>query len=278
MLLQCPKCGEIYTVDDNKPLRLVRSYRCPSCNWYLRPAASQTFRCSNCGRIRHLKSIPTSDLCPSCAAKKRAAQNTPVKLAENLVITKEVEKRLHKTAEKDIPKTQAEIIGDQLFIWIFPFFWASGYFVAHAISNAVYPSEEFTALFWFVILAWCLGLPYLGMVIIGRVLERPRMEREEKIRSRLQELAEERKKKIEEAQLFYSSPEWLMLRERVIKEEGRTCAQCGRLIKNASDITVDHIRPRSKFPHLALVRENLQVLCRRCNSRKKDREWSELLQ
>jgi 5-methylcytosine-specific restriction endonuclease McrA len=31
-------------------------------------------------------------------------------------------------------------------------------------------------------------------------------------------------------------------------------------------LTVDHIKPRSKYPALALVLSNLRVLCRRCNS------------
>ena len=276
MILECPKCGEMYTVDDNKPLRLVRNYRCRRCNWYLRPAASQTFRCSNCGRIRHLKSIPTSDLCPSCAAKKRAAQNTPVPIAENLVVTTVVEKRLRKKAEGNTPKSQVEIIGERLDRWGVLFFWASGYFVARAISDAVFPLEEFTTLFWLVILAWCFGLPYLMTVIIDRVLAEPRRDREERIKSGILELAEERKKRIEEEQLFYSSPEWAKLRDIVINEEGRVCAQCHRHIKNDSDVTVDHIRPRSKYPDLALKRENLRVLCRKCNSAKKDRELVDL--
>jgi 5-methylcytosine-specific restriction endonuclease McrA len=249
-------------------------------SWYRRPLAEgQTFRCASCGRVKHVKYVPTSNLCRRCAAKKRrTAPNVPVSLTENLVITTVVEKRLRKKAENDIPKTQAEIIGDRLGNWIVPFFWASGYFVARAISNAIFPSEEWTALFWFVIVVWCFGLPYAGMVIIDRVLARPRNEREEKIKSRVRVLAEERKKKIEEAQLFYSSPEWVKLREQVIKEEGRVCAQCGRKIKNDNDVTVDHIRPRTKYPQLALSRENLRVLCRQCNSRKKDREWLTILQ
>ena len=276
MILECPKCGEIYTVDDNKPLRLVRNYRCRRCNWYLRPAASQTFRCSNCGRIRHLKSIPTSDLCRSCAAKKRAAQNIPVSIADNIVITAMVEKRLRKKAESDIPKSHTEIIGERLDRWGVLFFIISGYFIARVISNAVFPLEEFTALFWFVIIVWCLCLPYLMTVIINRVLAGPRRDREERIKSEILELAEERKKKIEEEQLFYASPEWSKLRDIVINEEGRVCAQCHRDIKNDYDVTVDHILPRSKYPDLALKRENLRVLCRRCNSIKKDKELADL--
>jgi rubredoxin len=276
MILECPKCGEIYNVDDDKPLRLIRSYRCNRCNWYLRPAKSQVFRCSDCGRIRHLKSIPTSDLCPSCAAKKRAAQNIPVTIAKDLIVTTEVEKRIHKKAEGDTPKNQTIIVGEQLYRWEFLFFWATGYFVARAISDAVFPLEEFTALFWIVIIVWCFGLPYLMIVIIDHLLAEPRREREEQISNRILKLAEERKKRIEEEQIFYSSPEWVKLRNIVIDEEGRICAECHRQINDDNDLTVDHIRPRSKYPDLSLKRENLRVLCRRCNSIKKDKELADL--
>ena len=178
--------------------------------------------------------------------------------------------------EGNTPKSQAEIVGERLERWGVLFFWASGYFVARAISDAVFPLEEFTFLFWLVILTWCFGLPYVMTVIIDRVLAEPRRVREERIKSGIQELAEERKKRIEEEQLFYSSPEWAKLRDIVINEEGRVCAQCHRHIKNDSDVTVDHIRPRSKYPDLALKRENLRVLCRRCNSIKKDKELADL--
>ena len=265
MILECPKCGEIYTVDDNKPLRLVRSYRCPSCNWYLRPAASQTFKCSNCGRIRHLKSIPTSNLCRRCAAKqRRTSPNVPVSLGENLVVTTVVEKRLRKKAEKDIPRLRAEITARKVEISI----WA-------VLVLSLYTGLP--ALGWWA-LGILIGIPIAVRLLINGILANPRRERKRQVKLRIQELAEERKRNIEEAKLFYSSPEWLKIREQVIKEEGRTCVQCGRLIKKANDVTVDHIRPRSKYPHLAFNRENLRVLCRRCNSQKKDREWLEVLQ
>ena len=42
------------------------------------------------------------------------------------------------------------------------------------------------------------------------------------------------------------------------------------------DVTVDHKKPRSKYPSLALKRDNLRVLCRVCNSRKGAGEWIEV--
>jgi 5-methylcytosine-specific restriction endonuclease McrA len=72
---------------------------------------------------------------------------------------------------------------------------------------------------------------------------------------------------------FYESREWLELRYRVLKKYGRTCMLCGH--KNGR-IHVDHIKPRSKYPQLALVESNLQVLCEACNlgkSNKDETDW-----
>jgi hypothetical protein len=63
---------------------------------------------------------------------------------------------------------------------------------------------------------------------------------------------------------FYTSAEWRELRMRVLDKQGRVCAACG----SCEHITVDHKLPRSKFPSLQTAEENLQVLCRSCNSSK----------
>jgi hypothetical protein len=51
---------------------------------------------------------------------------------------------------------------------------------------------------------------------------------------------------------------------------------CGARPTEANPLHVDHIKPRSKFPHLALSLSNLQVLCRQCNlgkSNTDDTDW-----
>lgn len=64
---------------------------------------------------------------------------------------------------------------------------------------------------------------------------------------------------------FYMSKPWRSLRAKVIKQYGCACMKCGyRNTKNH----VDHIYPRSKYPHLELEFCNLQVLCEKCNSDK----------
>lgn len=67
---------------------------------------------------------------------------------------------------------------------------------------------------------------------------------------------------------FYESPEWLDLRYRVLTHYGAVCMKCNGSPKTGAVIQVDHIRPRVYFPELALVFENLQVLCLGCNQGK----------
>lgn len=65
---------------------------------------------------------------------------------------------------------------------------------------------------------------------------------------------------------FYSSRNWLSLRFRTLEEHyrkyGYRCMLCNNV---GGEFHVDHIKPRSQFPHLALDRSNLQVLCSKCN-------------
>lgn len=74
---------------------------------------------------------------------------------------------------------------------------------------------------------------------------------------------------LEDPTNFYYSPEWRALRYRVFKTYGRVCALCRT---TEGQMHVDHIKPRSLFPELALVFENLQVLCRDCNLGKSNRD------
>lgn len=76
---------------------------------------------------------------------------------------------------------------------------------------------------------------------------------------------------------FYSSDEWRSLRYRVLRKYKGHCMLCGRNRKKHNVVLhVDHIKPRSKHPHLALTFDNLQILCEDCNlgkSNKDDTDW-----
>lgn len=66
---------------------------------------------------------------------------------------------------------------------------------------------------------------------------------------------------------FYGSEKWRKLRNRVLKKYNKVCMCCG----SKNKIQVDHIYPRSKYPRLEFVFQNLQVLCEECNFRKSNR-------
>ena len=77
---------------------------------------------------------------------------------------------------------------------------------------------------------------------------------------------------------FYLSREWRALRFDVLKANDGRCELCGAGKHDGIRLHVDHIKPRSKFPHLSLVASNLQVLCEDCNmgkSNRDDTDWRE---
>ncbi|MBI2860115.1 MAG: HNH endonuclease [Chloroflexi bacterium] len=199
-------------------------------------------------------------------AKSKTA-NKLLLLKDNLIVTQSVENRLREKADKEVP----EKISLKIYYFFngggsLLFFWVSGIFVVRPISDVFSPFSE--SVFWLVLAAWYGGLPLAVMAITGKLSAEPSKEREKLIDSKVIELAEQRERIIEESNRFYSSPEWVLVREQVIRSKGKICAACGTKIIYDYDLTVDHIHPRSKYPNLSLSVDNLQVLCRRCNSRK----------
>ena len=72
---------------------------------------------------------------------------------------------------------------------------------------------------------------------------------------------------------FLNSYAWRKLRMVVLTKYGATCQCCGRSRVDGVIIHVDHIKPRRKYPKLALVEGNLQILCHECNHGKGN--WDE---
>lgn len=64
---------------------------------------------------------------------------------------------------------------------------------------------------------------------------------------------------------FFESREWQEARYEALRRSNGCCELCGASKKDGVVIQVDHIKPRSKYPDLALEQSNLQVLCRPCN-------------
>lgn len=74
------------------------------------------------------------------------------------------------------------------------------------------------------------------------------------------------------AVFFYESRAWRELRYQALKAYGRVCAFC-RTTEGV--MHVDHIKPRSHFPHLELSFDNLQILCEACNLGKSNRDQTD---
>jgi hypothetical protein len=123
----------------------------------------------------------------------------------------------------------------------------------------------------YLLAAWSVGLLVL-LVLADRASDGELSKRFVLVRARLRRLVEERNRRIDDADAFYTSPEWKLLRDAIIEEQGRICRDCGAAINSGLEVTVGHVLPRSRYPHLALSRDNLQVLCRSCNSGKRDRD------
>ena len=75
---------------------------------------------------------------------------------------------------------------------------------------------------------------------------------------------------------FYKSDSWRILRYEALRLHGGKCQLCGATRADGVRIHVDHIKPRSKYPELALQLSNLQLLCEPCNMGKSnydDTDW-----
>lgn len=64
---------------------------------------------------------------------------------------------------------------------------------------------------------------------------------------------------------FLSTFEWRKVRMEALKKYGPKCMCCGATPATGAVMNVDHIKPRKKWPSLALDVNNLQILCHDCN-------------
>lgn len=181
-------------------------------------------------------------------------------VGSDIVVTRNVKRRLSRIAQAEIPLTRRDRLADQashVLVWVF----LGGIFAYDWLDI------DFGVHGFFVLCAWVSIMVFIGSAFSDWAGE----ERLAAVNARVAALAEERQRRIDEADAFYASAEWKLLRDEVIKDQGRVCRDCGITIRNDADVTVDHIQPRSKYPDLALARDNLRVLCRSCNSKKGDR-------
>ncbi|MFC1869686.1 HNH endonuclease [Chloroflexota bacterium] len=249
-------------------------------------------KCPECGRRRGVKIVTNSGLCPRCAAKiihemESESENVfysegkryhdtryrninaeIIALNDQLNVTTSVQKRLQKKAEFEINKyTTTTRILYYIGIPAICSLWVAGFLIGFNLFGG------YTGGFWIFAFIWFFSVTWLNHIVNEHIIEKPW---KEKVNARIFELAEERRQKIEEQEIFYDSPEWMVMRSKVIEEEGPVCNECKKNIPVKRDISVDHIKPRSKYPELALDRTNLRVLCRSCNSRKGARDWLDI--
>src|SRR5687767_9761214 len=67
---------------------------------------------------------------------------------------------------------------------------------------------------------------------------------------------------------FLHSREWKRARYEALRANNGRCELCGRGKHDGVTLNVDHVKPRSIFPQLALNVYNLQVLDSDCNAGK----------
>lgn len=64
---------------------------------------------------------------------------------------------------------------------------------------------------------------------------------------------------------FLNSREWKILRYQAFEKYGNRCQCCGATPADGVKMHVDHIKPKSTHPDIALDLNNLQILCEDCN-------------
>lgn len=89
-------------------------------------------------------------------------------------------------------------------------------------------------------------------------------------------MSEETRKKMSEAHKgerawSWAGGKWPYKKRQVKTRDNYTCQICG--LRDPEIMEVDHIKPKKRFPELALELENLVTLCPNCHRRKTNREW-----
>jgi 5-methylcytosine-specific restriction endonuclease McrA len=77
---------------------------------------------------------------------------------------------------------------------------------------------------------------------------------------------------IQTGSAFYLTEQWKRLRYSALLKTAGKCQCCGSRPSRGNPLHVDHIKPRSRYPWLALDPDNLQVLCADCNLGKSNRD------
>ena len=145
---------------------------------------------------------------------------------------------------------------------------------------------SFLAFFWFLfigssawafgtILIFCISLAFDKLYCQARIYEYPDSRDNPLWETFLQEEIQKRR----QYERFYISQEWRIVRTEFLKKQKKingyyVCKLCDKPICGPDfNLTVDHQKPRSKYPELALDINNLAVAHRSCNSSKGAKEF-----
>lgn len=79
---------------------------------------------------------------------------------------------------------------------------------------------------------------------------------------------------LREKKEFYQSWQWKELRYNALKKYGAKCMLC-RSGDSQARLSVDHIKPISKFWDKRFDTDNLQILCDDCNKGKSNKDYSD---
>ena len=242
----------------------------------------QEYSCRECSKTDLGNYFVSPTLCKKCAAKRRVpiARVAPTVIEHEPgqpAMTNYVKKRLQKQAENEsiqrhpeftVPHTQfEEIVCSDLFI---------GMFIVPVCMTVIFGSIWFPGPpFFLLVWAGFIGGGIKFYSVLGNQrksrMAGPLRQWNAQVEDRVGQLAGERSQRIHDRESIYQSAEWNAARKDVIARQGKICRRCRKSIFYESDLTVDHIKPRSKYPSLQLEITNLQVLCRSCNSSKGNR-------
>lgn len=223
--------------------------------------------CRECQKTKPGNFFISESLCKKCAAKRRLPkENRVVTIGQQIQITQAALGRLKKKAALDVPTTWRDDLAAWMPVLCFLGFCVTAYGAVLIASSL----RLGLAWYWYVTGIYILPAIFVGFSIWASIkLSAPRQALVDTV---VVQHAREREASIAEAEQFYASPEWNVKRASAVNRLGNICAKCKHKIRKEFDLTVDHILPRSKYPHLALNDDNLQILCRKCNSAKGNRE------
>lgn len=214
------------------------------------------YTCRECHKTKRGNYFISPTLCKKCASKRRVKKdNTPIRFNDitnntEYLITPASLERISKRAEKEVEYGVLDFIA--VIITIIQYVLIVTYL--NEISKLIGIFSLFI-----------LFMPY-GLYLILKIPRR------KKIEKHIGYLIDKRKMDYEDRAKLYSSPEWKILRKQIINSSANICSNCGKRINVPNDLTVDHIKPRSKYPNLSYDINNLTILCRSCNSMKGNRE------